>query len=96
MKIKGKKQIEALKDLKQEEQTKSVEGVFRKDYENVEIKNEINKIKEYEKKVNRNNMIYYSSKEPFDVKTFKTIRSYGGNICSGKITINETNKEQAD
>ena len=96
MKIKGKKQIEALKDLKQEEQTKSVEGVFRKDYENVEIKNEINKIKEYEKKVNRNYMIYYSSIEPFDFKTFKTIRSFEENIYSSKITINETNEEQAD
>ena len=55
----GKTQVEALKDFKPEEQTKSVEGIFRKGYKNVEIKNEINKIKEYEKKVNKNNMINY-------------------------------------
>ena len=41
-------------------------------------------------------MIYYSSKEPFDYKTFKTIRSFGENIYNGKITINEANQEQAD
>ena len=35
----GEKQTEALKDLKPEEQTKSVEGVFPKRYETVEIKN---------------------------------------------------------
>ena len=41
-------------------------------------------------------MIYYSSKEPFDFKTFKTISSFGENIHSGKITINAANEEQAD
>ena len=35
--------------MKTEEQTKSVEGIFPKSYENAEIKNEINNIKEYEK-----------------------------------------------
>ena len=41
-------------------------------------------------------MIHYSSKEPFDFITFKTVRSFGENIYSGKNTINEANKEQAD
>ena len=54
----GKKQIETLKGLKPEGQKKSVKGIFLKCYENVEITNNINKIKEYEKKVNRNNMIF--------------------------------------
>ena len=70
MKINKKKQIEALKDLKPEKQTKSAEGkkiIFPEGYENVEIKNEIDKIEEYEKKVNRNKMIYYSSKEQLDL-----------------------------
>ena len=35
--------------MKTEEQTKSVEGIFPKGYENAETKNEIN-IKEYEKR----------------------------------------------
>ena len=48
------------------------------------------------KKINRDNMIYYSSKEPCNFKTFKTIRSFGENIYSSKITMNEADKEQAD
>ena len=39
-----------LKGLKPEKQTKSIERIFPEDYESVEIKNELNKIKEYEKK----------------------------------------------
>ena len=41
-------------------------------------------------------MIYYSSKEPFAFRIFKTIRSFGDDIYSGKITINEASQEQAD
>ena len=41
-------------------------------------------------------MVYYSSKEPFNFNAFKTIRSFGEDIYSGKITINEADQEQAD
>ena len=70
---------------------KAIEEIFPEGYESVEIKNETNKIKEHEKKVDRNNMIYYSSKKPFYFRMFKTIRSFGNDIYSGKITINEAN-----
>ena len=40
-------------------------------------------------------MIYFSSKEPFGFKTFKTIRYLGENIYSGKITINKADQQQA-
>ena len=93
---KGQKQIDALESLKPKEQTKSIEEIFLEGYDSVEIKNELNKIKEYEKKVNRDNMIYYSSKEPFDFRMFKAIRSFGNDIYSSKITINEADQEQSD
>ena len=93
---KGQKQIDALESLKPKEQTKSIEEMFLEGYDSAEIKNELNKIKEYEKKVNRDNMIYYSSKEPFDFRMFKTIRSFGDDIYSSKITINEADQEQSD
>ena len=93
---KGQKQIDALESLKPKEQTKSIEEIFLEGYDSVEIKNELNKIKEYEKKVNRDNMIYYSSKEPFDFRMFKTIRSFGDDIYSSKITINKADQEQSD
>ena len=41
-------------------------------------------------------MIYYSSKEPFDFRMFKTIRSFDDDIYSSKITINEADQEQSD
>ena len=41
-------------------------------------------------------MIYYSSKQPFNFKTFKTIRSLGENIYRGKITMDKADEEQAD
>ena len=41
-------------------------------------------------------MIYYSNKEPFNFNAFKTTISFGENIYSGKITINEADQGQAD
>ena len=61
----AEKQVKALEDLKSKSKSKLIEGIFPEGYESAEIKNEIDKIKEYENKVYRNNMIYYSSKEPF-------------------------------
>ena len=46
-------------------------------------------IKEYEKKVN--DLLFKQR----TIRTF-TIRSFGENIYSGKIIINEANEEQAD
>ena len=47
---KGEKQVKALEVLKLKEKIKSIEGIFPEGYKSVEIKNEINKIKEYKKK----------------------------------------------
>ena len=41
-------------------------------------------------------MIYYSSKEPFHFRMFKTTRPFGDDIYSSKITINEADQEQSD
>ena len=46
----GKKQFDALKDLKPKEQRKPTDEIFLEGYESLEIKNELNQIKEYEKK----------------------------------------------
>ena len=83
---KGEKQIDALKNLKLKDQTKLIERIFQKDHENDEIKNELPKIKIYE---NRDNLFYGSSKQVYDSKVFKTIRSFGDSVYNHKI-------EQAD
>ena len=41
-------------------------------------------------------MIYYSSKEPLNFKTFKTVRSLVENNYSSKITMDEADEEQSD
>ena len=41
-------------------------------------------------------MIYYSSKEPFNFRMFKTVRAFGDDIYTSKITINEADQEQSD
>ena len=48
----GKKQVKALEDLKSKlkSKSKSIDRIFPESYESVEIKNEVDKIKEYEKK----------------------------------------------
>ena len=90
----GQKQVKALEGL--ESKSKSIEGIFTEGYESSEIKNKVDEIKEYEKNINRNNMIYHSSKESFDFNVFKTIRTFDEDIYNGKITINEADQEQAD
>ena len=39
-------------------------------------------------------MIYYSSKEPFEFRIFKTIRSFGEGLLSGKIIITKLIKNK--
>ena len=88
---KTNKRIEIL-----ESKSKSIEGIFTEGYESAEIKNKVDEIKEYEKNVNKSNMIYHSSKESFDFNVFKTIRSFGENIYSGKTTTSEADQGQSD
>ena len=55
-----------------------------------EIKNEIDEIKKWEDKIKRKELKYETNKDIYDVQQFGTIRSFGGNICTGKISIDET------
>ena len=61
----GRKQAQVLKVSKPEERQqylKSVEEVFPKEMRNNEIKNEIIKIKKWEKKIKRKNLTYKTKK----------------------------------
>ena len=53
----GEKQVESLKDLKPENETKSIEGISPNNRESDEIKNELSKIKRYENRVIRDNLL---------------------------------------
>ena len=46
--------------------------------------------------INRNDLIYKSSKYVYYFRRFRTIRSFGNIIFTGKITISEVDKKQSN
>ena len=53
---------------------------------------ELNKIKEIEKNVDREKLIYKTNKHTYDFRKFNTIRTFGEDIYDGKITLEEANE----
>ena len=82
----GEKQVDALEILKLKDQTKLIEGIFPKNHESDETKNELHKIKRYENKVIRENLFYESSKQVYNFKVFKAVRSFGDSITKLEYT----------
>ena len=70
MKIKEKKQVDALESLKTsgKEQLTPIKDFIPKEKLNPEIINEIKRIEEEEKKVDRDNMVYESSNKTYDFR----------------------------
>ena len=60
-----------------------------------ESKEEINKIKEIEKKVDREKLIYDTVKYTYDFRIFNTVRTFGEDIYNGKITLEEADEYQS-
>ena len=63
---------------------------------NPEIINEIKKIEEIEKQVDRNRMVYKGTNETYDFRNFKTIRAFGNEIRNNVISLDTANMEQAN
>ena len=63
---------------------------------NDEAKKELDKIKKIERNVDREKLIYETDEYSHSFKNFQTIKTFGGNIYEGKITIKEANEYQAD
>ena len=63
---------------------------------NPEIINEIKRIEEIEKKVDRNKMVYKGANKTYDFRNFKTIRTFGNEIRNNVITLDTANIEQAN
>ena len=82
----GKKQVEALKASTGEE-LESIEGLFPTNMRTDEIKNEIYEIKKSEEKIKRKGLKYEAGKHKYDFQQYKTIRSFGESIYSGKKNI---------
>ena len=92
----GKKQVEALNTLKSNNQL-TIEDVIPKNaLNNDEAKKELDKIKEIEKNVDREKLIYKKSEFTYSFKIVQTIKTFGRDIYEGKIAIEEANEYQKD
>ena len=65
------KLLEDLKTEESEEESKSVEEIFPKGIRTNEIKNELDKIKKWEEKIRRKDLVKYYFQQ------YKTVRSFG-------------------
>ena len=63
---------------------------------NPEIINEIKRIQEIEKNVDRNKMVYKGTNETYDFRNFKIIRAFGNEIRNNIISLDTANLEQAN
>ena len=61
-----------------------------------EAKNELSKIKETEKTVDRENWHYRTNKYTFNFQNFQSINTFGRGIQNGKITTEEADEDQSD
>ena len=63
---------------------------------NPEIINEIKRIEEIEKKVDRNKMVYKGTNKTYDFRNFKTIRAFDNEIRNNVISLDTANIEQTN
>ena len=92
----GKKQVDALDTLKSKNQL-TMEDVIPNDTLNSnEVKKELYKIKEIEKNVDREKLIYETSEYTYSFKNFQTIKTFVRDIYEGKITIEGADEYQTN
>ena len=93
----GEKQVVALESLNvPNKKLSSIKDFIPIENLNPEIINEIKRIEEIEKKVDRNKMVYKGSNKTYDFRNFKKIRTFGNEIRNNVITLDTANIEQAN
>ena len=91
----GEKQVVALESLKNsDKKLTQIKDFIPTENLSPEIINEIKRIKELEKKVDRNKMDYEGTNITYDFRKFKTIRAFGNEIKNNVIDMNTANEEQ--
>ena len=96
MEDQGKKQVDALNNLKSYNQL-TIEDMIPNDVLNDnEAKKELDKIKEIEKNVDREKLIYEANEYTYSFKNFQTIKTFGRDIYEGKITTEGANEYHTD
>ena len=59
-----------------------------------EAKKEFDKIKEIEKNIDREKLIYETNEYTYSFKNFQTIKTFGRDIYEGIITLEKSNEYQ--
>ena len=97
IKDQGEKQVVALESSKDSDKKLTpIKDFIPTENLNPEIINEIKRIQEIEKKVDRNRMVYKGTNETYDFRNFKTIRAFGNEIRNNIISLDTANLEQAN
>ena len=91
----GKKQVDASESLKpSNKELPPIKDFIPEENLNPEIINEITKIEEEEKKVNRNKMVFKATNKTYDFRKFKMIQAFGSEIKNNVINEDMVNNEQ--
>ena len=85
----GKKRVDVLNTLKSNNQLTIA-------LNNDEAKKELDKMKEIEKNVDREKLIYEADEYAYTFKNFQTTKTFGRDIYKAKITMKEADEYQAD
>ena len=89
------KQVDALESLKPfDKELPSIKDFIPIENLNPEIINEIKRIEEEEKRVNRNKMVYKATNKTYDFRKIKTIRAFGNEIKNNVVNDDMANNEQ--
>ena len=92
----GEKQVVALESLKDSDKKLTpIKDFISTENLTTEIINEIKRIEEIEKKVDRNRMVYKGTNETYDFRNFKTIRAFGNEIRNNIISLDMANIKHA-
>ena len=91
-----KKQVEALDTLKSNKQLKTEDVIPKNTLNNDDAKTELDKIKEIEKNVDREKLIYETDEYTYSFTNFQTIKTFGRDIYEGNLMIKEGDEYQAD
>ena len=93
----GEKQMKAIQDNKKQlanTQELTIKNIISEDILRDDAKNELNKVKEIEKTVDRENLVYRASEYTYSFKNFQTINTLGNDIYNGEITLEEADDNQ--
>ena len=92
----GKTQVDALNILKSNNQLTIEDVIPNGALNNDKAKKEIDKIKEIEKTLNREKLIYETNEYTYSFTNFQRIKASARDIYEGKITIEEADKYQTN